>query len=60
MNYLGGYLLFPSTQTYADLVRVTLQAMELTPTDVEISLPHEGFAFPPSTDLPIAEALGTN
>ena len=59
MNYLGGYLLFPSTQTYADLVRVTLQAMELTPADVKVLLPREGFALPPSTGLPTEEALGT-
>ena len=38
MNYLGGYLLFPSRQTYADLGRVTLQAMELIPADVKVAL----------------------
>jgi hypothetical protein len=57
MNYLGGYLLFPSTQTYADLGRVTLQAMELIPADVKVALPREGFAIPSWSDLPVEDAL---
>jgi hypothetical protein len=58
MNYeVGGYLLFPSIQTYTDLIPLVLQAMELTPADVEVSLPREGYAFPPKTDLPVEQAL---
>jgi hypothetical protein len=58
MSYdVGGYLLFPPTYTYADLVQVVLQAMELTPSDVEVSLPHEGYAFPAPSDLPVEQAL---
>ncbi|GCE28095.1 hypothetical protein KDA_35790 [Dictyobacter alpinus] len=57
MNYLGGYLLFPSTQTYAGLVQAILQAMELTPVDIEVLLPREGYAVPIATSLPIEQAL---
>lgn len=57
MNYLGGYLLFPSTQSYADLMHVVLQAMELTIADIEVLLPREGYASPLVTDVPVEQAL---
>lgn len=41
MNYLGGYLLFLSTQIYADFVQAALQAMELETTQIEVLLPRE-------------------
>ncbi len=50
---VGGYLIFPSTLSRADLIAVTLQAMELGPEEFEVRLPdEEGFPRLPEEGFP--------
>jgi hypothetical protein len=62
-NMVGGYLIFPSSLTRADLIAVTLKAMELEPDEFEARLPDDGYprfpsdGFPFRTEQPPARAL---
>lgn len=40
-DFVGGYILFPSALSRADLIAVTLRAMELLPNEFEVRLPDE-------------------
>jgi hypothetical protein len=65
MSYdpVGGYVLFPPTLTRADVITVTLKAMELGPDRFEILLPEDGFprfpheGFPVLAEEPSEEAI---
>ena len=50
---VGGYTLFPSTLTRADLIEVTLKAMELEPDEFQVGLPEDGFPRFPSEGYPL-------
>ncbi len=41
-DFVGGYILFPTTQQRSDVIMAILQAMELPLSEVEIKLPDEG------------------
>ncbi len=51
------YLIFPSTLSRANLIAVTLQAMELGPEEFEVRLPRRADGFPLQTEEPLERAL---
>lgn len=50
---VGGYILFPTTLTRADLIAVTLKAMELASGEFEVLLPEDGFPRLPEDGYPL-------
>lgn len=58
---VGGYILFPSTLAKADLIAITLHAMELAPDEFDVGLYDEGVysedGYPFRAEEPLERAL---
>lgn len=49
---IGGYILFPSILARADLIVITLKAMELAPDEFEVRLPEDEYPLFPEEGFP--------
>jgi hypothetical protein len=49
---IGGYILFPADLARADLIAITLKAMELAPDEFEVRLPEDGIPLLPEEGFP--------